>query len=220
MTKHDHLGIGMTSQRTRDRLINRLKEQGITDPRVLDTMRVTPRHIFVEEALSSRAYEDTALPIGYGQTISQPYVVARMTEALLAGGPLNKVLEIGAGCGYQTAILAQLVGYVYSVERIAPLVEAARRNVRELRLRNVRIAHNDGSWGWTEYAPYDGILAAAAPEHVPEALLGQLAVGGRLVIPVGPQGKQQLTLIIRREEGFEHTVLEQVSFVPMLRGPR
>lgn len=216
-----HNGIGMTSQRTRDRLAKRLQEEGICDRRVLDVIRNTPRHLFVEEAFASRAYEDTALPIGYGQTISQPYVVARMTEALLAGGqPLNKVLEIGTGCGYQSAVLAQLVGQVFSVERIAPLVEMARRHMRELRIRNVRIKHSDGTVGLVEHAPYDGILAAAAAESVPAALLEQLAVGGRLVIPVGPQGRQELRLYIRTPDGFELHTLEHVSFVPMLGGAR
>jgi protein-L-isoaspartate(D-aspartate) O-methyltransferase len=217
---NQHQGIGMTSQRTRDRLAKRLKEEGIENASVLEVMRNIPRHIFVDEALASRAYEETALPIGYGQTISQPYVVARMTEALLQGGPLKKVLEIGTGCGYQAAVLSQLVEQVFSVERIEPLVELARRNLRELRIRNVRVFHSDGSWGLSNHAPYDGILAAAAPEQVPMSLLEQLAIGGRLVIPVGPQGRQELKVYTRKEEAYEEQVLDYVSFVPMLGGSR
>src|SRR5690606_30857385 len=164
-------GIGMTSARTRERLVQRLKDNGIRDQRVLDRIRETPRHLFIDEALASRAYEDTALPIGHGQTISQPYVVAKMTEALLAGGPLANVLEVGTGCGYQTAVLAPLVGRINTVERIDPLLVRARRLFRELSLRNVRAKHSDGSWGWPEYAPYDGIIVTAAPEEIPPALL-------------------------------------------------
>jgi len=216
---YQHRGIGMTSQRTRDRLISRLREEGITDPAVLTVMRDTPRHIFVDEALASRAYEDTALPIGYGQTISQPYVVARMTEALLAGGPLRKVLEVGSGSGYQTAILAQLVESVYSVERIDGLIRWARHRFQQLRLRNIRLKYSDGSWGWPDYAPYDGILVTAAPEELPAALLEQLAVGGRLVIPVGAKGGDQvLKLVTRTAQGYEEQELEPVSFVPLIRG--
>lgn len=211
-------GIGMTSARTRDRLVRRLQEHGIKDMRVLSRIRETPRHLFVDEALSSRAYEDTALPIGHGQTISQPYVVAKMTEALLAGGPLEKVLEVGTGCGYQTAVLAPLVGKIYSVERIEPLVTRARRRFRELGLRNVRATHSDGSWGWEEHAPYDGIIVTAAPEQLPESLLQQLADGGRLVIPVGPPRRQDLLLVERNGDTFEQTSLGTVSFVPLLGG--
>ncbi len=218
--KSIHQGIGMTSQRTRDRLVKRLMEEGIQNPRVLEVMRTIPRHIFVEEALASRAYEDTALPIGYGQTISQPYVVARMTELLLVQGALKKVLEVGTGCGYQAAVLSQLVEQVYSVERIEPLVQIAQRNLRELRIRNVRVSHSDGTWGLPEKAPFDGILVAAAPESVPEALKEQLAMGGRLVIPVGPQGRQDLVVMTRTEAGFEQQVLDYVSFVPLLGGAR
>ena len=214
----NHQGIGMTSQRTRDRLVKRLADEGIQDKRVLEVIRNVPRHIFVEEALASRAYEDTALPIGYGQTISQPYVVARMTELLLGGGELKRVLEVGTGCGYQAAILSQLIEQVYSVERIQALVDVAQRNLRELSIRNVRTYHTDGGWGLENRAPFDGILVAAAPETVPEALKEQLAVGGRLVIPVGPQGRQDLLLIIRTEDGFEQEVLDYVSFVPLLGG--
>ncbi len=217
----EHLqGIGMTSQRTRDRLVQRLQEEGIHNLQVLDVMRHTPRHIFVDEALASRAYEDTALPIGHGQTISQPYVVARMTAALLESGPLDRVLEVGTGSGYQAAIIAPLAGEVYSVERIRPLLEQARRRLAELQLRNVRLKHSDGSWGWPEFAPYDAIIATAAPEQVPEALLQQLAPGGRLVMPVGPQGVQELVLLTRTAEGIERQVLDRVSFVPMLGGTR
>lgn len=216
--KQNHQGIGMTSQRTRDRLAKRLGEEGIQDKRVLDVIRKVPRHIFVEEALASRAYEDTALPIGYGQTISQPYVVARMTELLLAGGKLEKVLEVGTGCGYQAAVLSQLVTQVYSVERIQALVDMAQRNFRELGIRNVRSYHSDGGWGLESRAPFDGILVAAAPETVPEALKEQLTIGGRLVIPVGPSGRQDLLVITRTEEGYQQEVLDYVSFVPLLGG--
>lgn len=211
-------GIGMTSQRTRDRLIKRLKEEGISNNDVLEVMRGLPRHLFVDEALASRAYEDTALPIGHGQTISQPYVVARMTEVLLEGGPLKKVLEVGTGCGYQTAVLAQLVDEVFSVERIAALIRGARERLGVLRIRNVRLKHSDGSWGWKEHGPYDGILVAAAPLEVPVALLHQMAVGGRMVIPVGPKGKQELLRIVRTPEGYEEEVIDYVSFVPLLGG--
>jgi len=211
-------GIGMTSQRTRDRLVQRLQEEGISNLQVLEAISRTPRHIFVDEALASRSYEDTALPIGHGQTISQPYVVARMTAALLESGSLDKVLEVGTGSGYQAAIIAPLAGQVYSVERIQPLLDQARERLTELQLRNVRLKHSDGSWGWPEFAPYDAIIATAAPEQVPEALLQQLAVGGRLVMPVGPQGVQELVLLTRTEEGIERQVLDKVSFVPMLGG--
>ena len=208
----------MTSQRTRDRLVQRLQEEGISNMQVLEVIRSTPRHIFVDEALASRSYEDTALPIGHGQTISQPYVVARMTAALLESGPLNRVLEVGTGSGYQAAVMAPLAGEVYSVERIQPLLDQARARLTELQLRNVRLKHSDGSWGWPEFAPYDAIIATAAPEQVPEALLQQLAIGGRLVMPVGPQGVQELILLTRTEDGFDRQVLDKVSFVPMLGG--
>jgi len=210
-------GIGMTSRRTRDRLVQRLVEQGITDPRVLEAIRNLPRHIFVDEALSSRAYEDTALPIGFGQTISQPYVVARMTEAILEVAP-RKVLEIGSGCGYQSALLASLVAEVYSIERIGGLYEKARRNLQSLKLHNIRLRHGDGYQGWPAQAPFDAILAAAAPAQIPEALLQQLAEGGRLIIPVGGNGQQRLLSIIRQGNEFVQEVLEMVSFVPMLSG--
>lgn len=211
-------GIGMTSQRTRDRLVQRLQEEGISNLRVLEVIRSTPRHIFVDEALASRSYEDTALPIGHGQTISQPYVVARMTSVLLESGPLNRVLEVGTGSGYQAAIMAPLAGEVYSVERIQPLLDLARGRLTELQLRNVRLKHSDGSWGWPEFAPFDAIIATAAPEQVPESLLQQLAIGGRLVMPVGPQGVQELVLLTRTADGIERQVLDKVSFVPMLGG--
>jgi protein-L-isoaspartate(D-aspartate) O-methyltransferase len=211
-------GIGMTSARTRERLVQRLREQGIANPAVLERVRNVPRHIFVDEALASRAYEDTALPIGFGQTISQPYIVARMTEALLEGGPLAKVLEIGTGCGYQTAVLAPLVGRVYTIERIEGLGQRARARLRELQIRNVRFRHGDGAQGWKSQAPFDGILVAAAPLVIPEALIEQLAVGGRLIVPVGPEGVQQLVRITRREQGVERRVLGAVAFVPLVGG--
>ena len=209
----------MTSARTRDRLITRLVEMGIKSESVLSVIRNTPRHIFIDEALSSRAYENTALPIGYNQTISQPYIVAKMTEALIGnnGTPKN-VLEIGTGCGYQTAILAQLVTRLYSIERIDALLKKARENLNTLKIRNVRIKHADGNLGWPEHAPYDGIMVAAAPIGVPETLLKQLAVDGRLVIPVGQAGDQKLLLITRTETGYEEQQLDMVSFVPMLEG--
>ena len=211
-------GIGMTSARTRDRLVQRLREQGITSLTVLDRIRNVPRHIFVDEALGSRAYEDTALPIGFGQTISQPYIVARMTEALLEGGPLEKVLEVGTGCGYQTAVLAPLVERIYTIERIAPLLERAKERLKELGVRNVRLRHGDGSTGWKSQAPFDAILVAAAPLVVPEALLKQLQVGGRLLVPVGPEGEQELVRFTRREERIQRESLGPVAFVPLLGG--
>ena len=214
----DIQGVGMTSQRTRDRLITRLKEEGIQNEQVLEVMRVMPRHLFVDEALASRSYEDTALPIGHGQTISQPYVVARMTEALLAAGPLKRVLEVGTGSGYQTAVLSHMVEQVFTVERIAPLQERARKILTHLQMRNVRYCISDGGWGWTQHAPYDGIIVTAAPEDVPEALYDQLADGGRMVIPSGQQGKQRLLLITKKGDDFEEQVLDWVSFVPLVRG--
>lgn len=212
-------GIGMTSQRTRDRLVTRLRAAGIRDERVLAAMGETPRHVFVDEALSSRAYEDTALPISFGQTISQPYVVARMTEALLADGPLHKVLEIGTGCGYQASVLAQLVDRVYSVERIGALINQARERFYALGLHNIKVNHNDGSWGWPEYAPFGGMLVTAAPAALPMELCQQLADGGRMVIPVGEQhGLQYLNVITRHGDEFKREQLDAVSFVPMLGG--
>ena len=211
-------GIGMTSQRTRDRMVNRLIEQGIRSKKVLDVMRKTPRHIFVDEALASRAYEDNPLPIGYNQTISQPYIVARMTELLLKAGHLSKVLEIGTGCGYQTAILAQLVDHVYSVERILPLQKKAKTHLFDLKIKNVSYLHNDGGWGWPEYAPFDGILVSAAPPEIPEALLEQMAIGSIMVIPTGAIGRQSLQQVIRSEKDYEVEEFDSVSFVPFLSG--
>ena len=211
-------GIGMTSARTRDRLVQRLREQGISNLSVLERIRNVPRHIFVDEALSSRAYEDTALPIGFGQTISQPYIVARMTEALLDGPPLHNVLEVGTGCGYQTAVLAPLVEKLYTIERIEPLIERARQRLKELEVRNVRFRHGDGSAGWKSHAPYDGILVTAAPLVVPDVLVQQLTVGGRLIVPVGAEGEQELIRIIRKEQRIERQSLGPVSFVPLLGG--
>jgi protein-L-isoaspartate(D-aspartate) O-methyltransferase len=211
-------GIGMTSARTRERLVQRLVEQGIRDPRVLDRIRNVPRHLFVDEALASRAYEDTALPIGHGQTISQPYVVARMTEAVTIGGTPEKVLEVGTGCGYQTAVLAPLAGRIYSIERIEPLLDRAKERLRELGIRNVRFKHGDGYEGWPSQAPFDAILLAAAPHALPQALLDQLAEGGRLVAPVGPEGRQELLRFTRRGGQFLRERLGFVSFVPLLGG--
>jgi protein-L-isoaspartate(D-aspartate) O-methyltransferase len=211
-------GIGMTSARTRDRLIARLREQGITNEQVLERVRAVPRHLFVDEALSSRAYEDTALPIGHGQTISQPYIVARMTEALLEGGMPRKVLEIGTGCGYQTSVLAPLVVTLYSVERIAALQMRARKTLRELKLGNVHMKHGDGFAGWAAYAPFDGIICAAAAYSVPTTLLEQLADGGRLILPVGPDREQQLLRVSRRGDRLEREILGPVTFVPLLHG--
>ena len=211
-------GIGMTSARTRDRLVQRLREQGITNLAVLDRIRNVPRHIFVDEALGSRAYEDTALPIGFGQTISQPYIVARMSEALLEGGPLGSVLEVGTGCGYQTAVLAPLVERLFTIERIGGLLERARERLKELDIRTVKFHHGDGSQGWKSQAPFDGILVAAAPLVVPPALVRQLAPGGRLIVPVGSEGEQELMRFTRREQGVVRESLGRVAFVPLLGG--
>lgn len=211
-------GIGMTSARTRDRLVQRLREQGIANLQVLDRIRNVPRHIFVDEALGTRAYEDTALPIGFGQTISQPYIVARMTEALLEGPAPRNVLEVGTGCGYQTAVLAPLVEKLHTIERIEPLLTRAKERIKELGLRNVRFRHGDGSLGWKTQAPFDGILVAAAPLTVPEALIQQLGVGGRLLVPVGPEGEQELIRFTRREQRVERESLGAVAFVPLLGG--
>lgn len=212
-------GIGMTSQRTRERLIERLYEEGLSNPSVLEVIRRTPRHLFVDEALAHRAYEDTALPIGHNQTISQPYMVGRMTELLLAAGPLDKVLEIGTGSGYQTSVLAQLVERVFSVERIQALQERAKERLQELNLRNVVFRWGDGWEGWNALGPYNGIIVTAAAAEVPQALLDQLAPGGRLVIPVGAGAEQQLLLIVRDEQGFTRHELDDVRFVPLLNGP-
>lgn len=213
-----HQGIGMTSQRTRERLVKRLEEQGIRNAMVLDAIRQIPRHIFVDEALASRAYEDTALPIGHGQTISQPFIVARMTEALVETGPLEKALEVGTGSGYQAAVLSFFATTVYTVERIEPLMMQARRRFIEMRRRNIRSSHSDGTWGWPEHEPFDGIIVTAAPVEIPKSLLQQLQIGGRLIMPVGQSGQQELVLITRTETGFEKEILNQVSFVPMLGG--
>ena len=210
-------GIGMTSQRTRERLIQRLMDQGITRFEVLEAIRSVPRHLFVDEALAHRSYEDTALPIGYGQTLSQPYVVARMSELALAQGRPEKVLELGSGSGYQTAILASLVGEICAIERIKPLLERARKQLRALRVRNVRLRHGDGLDGWASEAPFELILGAAAPEHLPTQLLEQLAPGGRLILPVGGE-RQQLMMVTATPEGYVEEVIEEVNFVPMVRG--
>ncbi|NOY63153.1 MAG: protein-L-isoaspartate(D-aspartate) O-methyltransferase [Gammaproteobacteria bacterium] len=219
VNRHIH-GIGMTSQRTRSRLVERLRQEGIHNEAVLAVVRDVPRHLFVDEALASRAYEDTALPIGHGQTISQPYIVARMTEVLLESGPLDKVLEIGTGSGYQAAVMAALAGTVFSVERIKPLLDQARQRFRELGFKNIRLKLDDGHPGWPANGPYDAIIATAAPEKVPADLLVQLADGGRMVIPIGPQGRQMLTLIQRNGDEFLQQPLEAVSFVPMIYGGR
>lgn len=212
-----HSGIGMTSQRTRMRMIERLRAQGITDEIVLTAMGAIPRHIFVEEALASRAYEDVALPINYGQTISSPWIVARMSELLRANSSLNKVLEIGTGCGYQTAILAQVAKKVYSIERIGPLLTRTRVRLQELQIRNIQLKHDDGMLGLAETGPYDGIIMTAVATHIPAPLLEQLEVGGRMIFPKGTQ-KQNLCIIERSTQGFTETVLEEVNFVPLLAG--
>lgn len=214
-------GVGMTSLRTRERLIQRLRDQGVSNMRVLDVLLNTPRHIFLDEALAHRAYEDTALPIGHGQTISQPYIVARMTEILLGatGGNLHKVLEVGTGSGYQTSVLAQLIPQVYSVERIKPLQDKARERFRQMGLRNIQLRHADGGFGWPEAGPYDGIISTAAPQAIPDELLKQLAPAGVLVIPVGGR-EQQLHLVMRDgdSENYVTRILEPVKFVPFLSG--
>ena len=218
MNQTKHRGIGMTSERTRARMVERLREQGIRDASVLAAMGLVPRHIFVDEALSIRAYEDTALPIGFGQTISNPYIVARMIEVLRNGHDLQRVLEIGTGCGYQAVVLAKLAREVYSIERIATLIGRARRHIRELRIGNIKLKHGDGNLGLVEVAPFDGIILAAATPQPPQALLQQLALGGRMVLPRGSGSEQRLVLIVRNEEGFEESVLEMVHFVPLLPG--
>jgi len=212
-----HSGIGMTSQRTRGRMIERLRAEGIQDEVVLGAMNAVPRHIFVDEALGTRAYDDVSLPIGFGQTISRPYIVARMIEIVRAGKPLERVLEIGTGCGYQAAVLAQLARRVYSVERVQPLYERAKRCIEELQADNVILRYADGGMGLPEAAPFDGIIMAAAATHVPPALLEQLAVGGRMVLPLGTQ-EQVLCLYERDAQGIHETRLEPVKFVPLLLG--
>jgi len=214
-------GIGMTSQRTRERMLARLREQGIKDEITLAAMGEIARHIFVDEALATRAYEDVSLPIGFGQTISQPYTVAKMTETLRAGRPLGKVLEIGTGCGYQTAVLSKVAKEVYSLERISPLVMKARKHLREIRMSNIKLKHADGTMGLPDFAPFDGIIVTAAATHIPEELMYQLAVGGRMVIPVGTE--EQILYLIERvgtdgEDAFKKTQLESVKFVPLLGG--
>lgn len=211
-------GIGMTSQRTRMRMVERLRGEGISDEVILAVMGEVPRHIFVDEALASRAYEDMALPLGFGQTISSPYTVARMLELLRNGGKLDKVLEIGTGCGYQAAVLSRLAREVYSLERLAPLLTKARRHLRDARAHNVRVRTADGQLGWPEHAPFDGIVVAAAATHVPQALLDQLAVGGKIIIPLTRQSKQSLHVIERTAQGYVDRKVEDALFVPLLPG--
>lgn len=218
MNKLNLTGIGMTSQRTRDRLIQRLSEKGVRNSEVLEVMRTTPRHIFLDEALAHRAYEDAALPIGFQQTLSQPYIVARMTELLLAAGPLKRVLEVGTGSGYQTTVLAQLVERVYSVERIKPLQDKARERMNALGLRNVHLKHADGGFGWPEKGPFDGIISTAAPEQLPKDLLEQLDEGGRLIIPVGDSRAQSLILVEKLDGQIIKQVVQSVFFVPLKSG--
>lgn len=218
LIRSSQAGIGMTSQRTRERMLTRLREQGIKDEVVLSAIGSTARHIFVDEALSIRAYEDVSLPIGFGQTISQPYIVARMSELLRDGKPIQKVLEIGTGCGYQTAVLSKLAKEVYSVERIRPLVMKARDHLRKLKCINVKLAHADGNIGLPQLAPFDAILVTAAASHIPQDLLDQLAIGGRLVIPVGTD--EQILYLVERvsQTEYRQTKLEPVKFVPLLGG--
>lgn len=211
-------GIGMTSQRTRMRMVERLRGQGIHDELILAAMGEVPRHIFVDEALASRAYEDMALPLGFGQTISSPYTVARMLELLRGGGTLDKVLEIGTGCGYQAAVLSRLAREVYSVERLAPLLTKARRHLRDARAHNVRVRNADGQLGMPEQAPFDGIVVAAAATHVPQPLRDQLAVGGKLIIPLTHQGNQSLHVIEKTAQGYVDRKVEDARFVPLLPG--
>jgi len=212
-------GIGMTSQRTRNRMRDRLRERGILDESVLQTMAQVPRHLFVDEAMATRAYEDVALPIGDAQTISQPFAVARMTEVLLEDGPLERVLEVGTGSGYQAAVLSHLVDTVFSVERIRNLLDKARKRFRSLQYRNIHTRHSDGSWGWASHGPYDGIVVTAAPVNVPEPLLEQLAIGGRMVVPVGTEhGQQSMTVITRTPAGFIEREISGAKFVPFLSG--
>ncbi len=212
-----HSGVGMTSQRTRARMIERIRAQGIVDEVVLAAMNMVPRHIFIEEVLASRAYDSVALPINFGQTISNPFIVARMSELLRAGLNLDKVLEIGTGCGYQTAVLARLANEVYSIERIGALLTRTRTRLRELRLNNVRLKHADGLLGLSEASPFDGIIITAATMHIPLPLLEQLRVGGRIVFPRGNK-EQYLCVIERNLDGYVETVLDEVNFVPVLSG--
>ena len=211
-------GIGMTSQRTRSRLVERLRAQGITDEHILDVISETPRHAFIDEALAHRAYEDTALPIGFNQTISQPYVVAKMTEALLADGPIENVLEVGTGSGYQTAVLARLVPRVYTVERISGLLNRAKELLDTIGYRNIQFKHADGGMGWPERGPFDAIIVTASPRVLPKALIEQLSPTGRMLVPVGDARKQELMLVRRNGDEIEQQVLEAVRFVPLLSG--
>lgn len=220
MIDHNVRGIGMTSARTRDRLVQRLHESGIRSSEVLEQIRNVPRHLFVDEALASRAYEDTALPIGLGQTISQPYVVARMTETLLDGLDGGRILEIGTGCGYQTAVLAPLVKEIYTVERIPELLKKTKQRLRQLDIYNVHFRLADGWQGWPKYAPYDGIIVAAAAEELPEKLLDQLETGGHLVIPVGPTGRQELVKVTKYHDRYQQQSIGLVSFVPLVHGKK
>lgn len=220
MTTLNMRGIGMTSERTRTRLVQRLQEEGIRNTMVLAVMAGVPRHIFVDEGIAHRAYEDTALPIGRGQTISQPFIVAKMTEILLDAGPLKRVLEIGTGCGYQTSVLAQLVDEVYTVERIAELQQQAKNRLDALQLTNIEYRHGDGFQGWKDKGPFDGIIVTAAPLAVPPALVAQLADGGRLVVPVGQaNGSQNLMLIEKRGDQLQSAIMDKVRFVPLQPGP-
>jgi len=215
-------GIGMTSARTRERLVERLRREGIKNESILERIRAVPRHLFVDEALASRAYEDTALPIGFGQTISQPYIVALMTESLIRGlapgEQLQKVLELGTGCGYQTAVLAPFVRHVYSIERMQPLLQRARERLRELKIDNVSLRYGDGWRGWKSQAPFQGIIVTAAPPEIPQELLQQLDEGGRMVIPVGSRGGQRLECIEREGDRYHRSELGLVSFVPLVEG--
>lgn len=213
----DNQGLGMTSQRTRNRLVQRLIDHGVNDAEVLNAIRVTPRHLFLDEAMATRAYEDTALPIGYGQTISQPWVVAKMTSWLFQNGPLYKVLEIGTGSGYQTAILSLMAKHVYSVERIEPLLNRAQNVLAKLELHNIDFTLSDGHWGWPKHKPFDGIISAASPAKVPEELIEQLCENGRLIMPIGEE-KQYLCGFIKTSTGVKEECLGEVLFVPMKTG--
>ncbi len=213
-----HSGIGMTSQRTRMRMVERLREQGIRDEVVLSVLGEVPRHLFVDEALASRAYEDISLPLGFGQTISSPYTVARMTELARGGGAIERVLEIGTGCGYQAAVLSRIAKEVYSIERLAPLLAKARKHFRELKVSNLRLRHADGNAGMPEVAPFDAIVMSAAATHVPRELLDQLMVGGRMILPMSKGGEQRLYMIERSAHGFVEKKMDVVKFVPLLPG--
>ena len=219
MIKANLAGIGMTSQRTRSRLVNRLREKGIEEESVLAAIESTPRHIFIDEAMAHRAYEDTALPIGMGQTISQPYIVARMTEILVDSGMMGNVLEIGTGCGYQTSILSKVSFQVFTIERIEALQKLAVERFKALELENVTHKFGDGFLGWPQHAPFDAIIVTAAPDDIPKALVEQLAMGGRMIIPVSqPSGDQHLILLEKTEDGMSQQDVETVRFVPLLSG--